>query len=117
MRDALHNVESHELIGEESESPLAVSLEWFTTTQGNQVGFLSPIEHMLARRLRLWRASQRGLEALLDKALSDVANGIDMTVESLDDVMVRLMGAIGIDLEQDVSVFNRDYQDLSKQLR
>jgi hypothetical protein len=38
--------------------------------------------------------------------LSDVANGIDVTVESLGDVMISLMRAIGSDLEQDVSVFN-----------
>jgi hypothetical protein len=70
------------------------------------VSFLAAIENMLTRGLVLWLASQSGLETLLNEALPDIAHGIAVRVESLGNVVVELIGSIGIYLEQHIGMLN-----------
>jgi hypothetical protein len=63
------------------------------------VGLLAAIERTLTRKSLLWLASQSRFETLLHEALSDIAYGVDVTVEGLGHVMIGLVRAIGIDLE------------------
>ena len=67
---------------------------------------LAPIENTLTRGLLLWFTSESYLKTLLHKTLSDIANGIAVTVERLGDIVVSLIGTIGINLEQNISVFD-----------
>jgi hypothetical protein len=70
------------------------------------VGFFVAIEKALPRRVLLGLASQSGLEPLLHEALADMADGITVTVESLSDGVIGLIGAISIHLEQDMGLLD-----------
>jgi hypothetical protein len=70
------------------------------------VGLLAAVKHTLTRRLLLWLASESRLWTLLHETLSDVSHRIDVTVESLGNIMVGLIGAICIDLKQNISMLD-----------
>jgi hypothetical protein len=100
-------MERDELVGKQLQGPLGLARGWRTAPQGDQVRFLGPIQEALARGLDLLFADQSGRESMCDKALTDIAHRIAMTGQGGGDVRLRPVGAVGIHVEQDVSMFDR----------
>jgi hypothetical protein len=83
-----------------------VACGWLAAPQGNQVRFFRAIQEALARGSHLLFTHEGRLQTLFDKALTDVAHRIAMTVEGLGHVRIRPVGAIGIYVAQDMGMLN-----------
>jgi hypothetical protein len=79
---------------------------WRAAPQGNQARFFGAIKEALTRGCVLLFAYQSGRESVFDKALTDIANRIAMTVQGGGHMVIGPVGPVGIHLEQDVGVLD-----------
>src|SRR3990172_11977297 len=66
----------------------------------------SSIQPPWTRRLILFLALQGGLQALLDKPLTDIARRVDMRIEGLRNLLIWPIRTIRIGLQQDLGVLD-----------
>jgi hypothetical protein len=79
---------------------------WRAAPQGNQARFFGAIKEALTRGCVLLFADQSGREPAFDKALTDIANRIAVTVQGGGHMVIGPVGPVGIHLEQDVGVLD-----------
>jgi hypothetical protein len=99
-------VEGDEVVSKPREGPRGLALGGRAAPQGKQARFLGALKEALPRGgVRLF-AYQSGRESVFDKALTDMANRMAMTVQGGGPMVIGPVGPVGLHPEHDVGVLD-----------
>ena len=86
-RDALDNLQSHQLIAQQAKRPTGSAFRSLAAANGDQLRFLLTIEHPLTRRTTLFLAFNRRIKALFHKPPANDLDGARPDRKRLDELL------------------------------